>query len=495
MFSLINQKINKVDLVKLLDFIQPYLVDLPIFIDSRLVVDGGIFCAYRGVNSDGNDYLTNIINKNIDIILTDRKHIGHSINTVHYYVKNLQQYVGIIADLKYNANRFSSNIIAVTGTNGKTSITNWLCQFYYSKQSKTALIGTIGCGIYGDSITQFNKTTPDPIYLQQILHDFSLNKVENICMEVSSHALDQGRVNGIIFKTAIFTNLTEDHLDYHLNMENYYQAKKQLFYWQGLCNIIINIDDQYGIRLHQELLVDNSSANIITYAINNNADLLAKDVNMTIDGTYFKLIYQATSYEVKTSLIGLFNVYNILALIGALLTDGYRLIDIISKLPLIKSVLGRMDSIKVANSPLIIIDYAHTPDALQNVLCTLKQLSNIDKLICVFGCGGDRDRQKRPIMGNIAYRLADYSIITSDNPRTENPIDIINQIVSGIDDENKYTVITNREDAILHAIKMASVNDVLLIAGKGHEQYQEINGTKYDFSDFLVVNKYLNLSE
>lgn len=491
MFSIINNKINDKFLAELIKFINPYLIKLPLYIDSRVVKNGGIFCAYKGTNSNGNDYITSLITKNINIILTDNQFYEQNSKIVYYYVDHLQHYVGLISSIKYQQPSLKTKVIGVTGTNGKTSITNWLAQFYQLNQKKPAIIGTLGAGIYGN-IKTFNKTTPDPIYLQYILNEFVSNDVDKVLMEVSSHSLDQGRVNGTYFDTAIFTNLTEDHLDYHLNMENYFQAKKQLFYWRNLKNIIVNIDDQYGNRLYQDLLFDKVASKIITYAINQNADLMAKDINSSIHGTNFTLVYQNEEYLIRMNLIGLFNIYNMLATIATLILDNYTIKEIIVIISLIKSVSGRMDTIKYKGYPLVVIDYAHTPDALENVLLTLKQLSDINKLICVFGCGGNRDKQKRPIMGKLAGQIADYTVITSDNPRDEDPLTIINEITQGISHTNSsFITIENRKQAIIHAIKTATEKDVVLIAGKGHEQYQEIKGIKYTFSDFDVIDELL----
>ncbi len=490
MFSIINNMINRDSLVKLINFIKPNLAKLAIYIDSRLIKNGGIFCAYQGSNSNGNEYIKDII-KNVDIILTDNQYYQNDLKVIYYYINNLQHYVGLLASIKYNQPSLKTKVIGVTGTNGKTSVTNWLAQFYYICQRNAAVIGTLGAGIYGN-LQIFNKTTPDPIYLQNILNEFVINNVDRVLMEVSSHSLDQGRVNGTYFDTAIFTNLTEDHLDYHKTMENYFQAKKQLFYWQDLKNIVINLDDKYGKKLYNNLLFDKLSSKIITYSINIEADLMAKDINISISGSTFTLVYQNQDYYVKMNLIGLFNIYNMLAAIATLILDNYTIKEIISIIPQLKSVNGRMDTIKYKKQPLIVIDYAHTPDALENVLLTLKQLSDINKLICVFGCGGNRDKQKRPIMAKIAENIADDVIITSDNPRDEDPLTIIDDIRTGFSPLNKsFMIIENRKQAIIHSINMAGPKDVILIAGKGHEQYQEIKGIKYNFSDFDVIHELL----
>ncbi|MBY0378959.1 MAG: UDP-N-acetylmuramoyl-L-alanyl-D-glutamate--2,6-diaminopimelate ligase, partial [Burkholderiales bacterium] len=309
---------------------------------------------------------------------------------------------------------------------------------------------------------------------------------------------DQGRVNGIEFETAVFTNLTQDHLDYHHTMENYYQAKRKLFYWQGLKNLVINTDDNYGKRLCEELehyakhkSLGSMNPKILTYGIIS-GDVRATDIVINLTGTTFTLIYSGQQVEIKANVIGVFNVYNILGVVSCLILDGYSLLDITRLINYITPIRGRMEAIFNQGLPLVIIDFAHTPDALEKTLQSLHKVKNKQKIYCVFGCGGDRDPLKRPIMGSIATQNADYTIITSDNPRTEAPNLIIEQIIAGVDKKaNPFEYVENRTEAINKAIKMAQSNDIVLIAGKGHEEYQDIMGVKYHFSDYEVAKMVL----
>lgn len=455
-------------------------------IDSRKINNQSIFCAYPGTNSDGRDYIGDAINKGAKcIVWEDGIDFNYSIK--NYTLKNLMHYVGILASAKFAYPSSHMKVIGVTGTNGKTSITHWLNQVYSSLQLCTGIIGTTGVGIY-PKIEEYNATTPDPITLQTILHQFKNNNVNLVAMEVSSHALDQGRVNGVSFDTAVFTNLTQDHLDYHHSMAEYFTAKKQLFYWQNLKNIIVNLDDDYGKSLYQEL-IKHTLAKVITYGIDQ-GEVTASNIEMSLDGMKFNLNYKQQSIRCKVNAIGRFNIYNLLAVAATLIADGYELKTIATVLAVITPVEGRMQTIINDNSALVVVDYAHTPDSLHKALSALKDIQQVDNIYCVFGCGGNRDTGKRAIMGKIASQLADFVIVTSDNPRFEEPQTIIKQITSGIEGSN-YSIIENRQDAIIHCLKTAQKNDIILIAGKGHEKYQEIKGVKYDFSDVSIVNNFM----
>lgn len=464
-------------------------------IDSRKVSNHSIFCAYPGFGNDGRKYIENAISQGAKAILYESG-INPRLSILNIAVANLKHYIGLLAAYKYDDPSQKFYTIGVTGTNGKTSVTHWLNQLYTLLGNKTAIIGTTGAGIY-PLITDYESTTPDPITLQKSLFQFAEQNVDITAMEVSSHALHQGRVNGVAFKTAIFTNLTQDHLDYHKTMEEYYKAKRELFYWRDLEQIIINTDDEYGKRLFDELSVDLKKISpppaIIAYGINSGA-LRASDVKITLSGMGFTIGYQGEAYPVQVKLIGRFNVYNILSVVASLLAKGHPLAKIVKLLGKLTPVCGRMDAIIEPGRPLIVIDYAHTPDALQNALHTLKDVEHEGRLYCVFGCGGDRDRTKRPLMGALATSIADFSFITSDNPRTEEPGEIIKEIVLGASSSN-YEVIIDRAAAITQAISKASAHDIILIAGKGHEIYQEINGVKHHFSDFEIAKHVLKVDK
>lgn len=464
-----------------------------VVIDSRKATSDTIFCAYPGTVVDGRDFIPNSILNGCNVILYEERQSKISSEILNQKgltlipIRNLQLYIGYIAALKHGNPGNKTYNIAVTGTNGKTSISYWLNQIYTHLHKKTGLIGTLGAGIYPHIIYN-NMTTPDPVTLQGVFAEFATKKVDMVVMETSSHAIHQGRINGIKFNSAIFTNLTQDHLDYHGSMENYYQAKKDLFYWQNLQNAIINVDDGYGLRLSHGLKLDlKGQLNILTYGIQK-GDVTANNIIVSISGTKFDLTYKNETVAIIVPIIGKFNVYNLLAIACQLIIDGYTLSQIAEILKYITPVRGRMDAIINVGKPLIVIDFSHTPDSLENALLTLKEVEHSGKLYCVFGCGGNRDKLKRPIMGGIAAKLADEVIITSDNPRFEEPNDIIDNIIAGIKDK-EYQRIEDRKLAIKYAIDHANHNDIILIAGKGHENYQEIKGVKHHFSDLDVAQK------
>ncbi len=478
-----NSQISQITLTQLIKELGSLLYTCDLEFDSRLININSIFCAYSGVKLDGRDFIEDAIKKGAKFILWE-KGIDFNYPVSNFGVDNLKHYVGLLASIKHN--NHLAKAIGVTGTNGKTSITTWLSQVYTLNDKKVGIIGTTGAGIYPDT-TYNNVTTPDPLTLQQLISDFNKKNIDVLTMEVSSHSLDQGRVNGIKYTTAIFTNLTLDHLDYHHDMESYYRAKRDLFFWHDLTNAIINTDDEYGKRLFDELKA--KELRLIDYGINSGS-LRASDISIDLSGMKFNLNYNNEVVPTKVSVIGRFNIYNLLGVTGALIVDGYSLAEISVLLNKITPVCGRMDTVSIIGKPLVVVDFAHTPDSLQNALNTLRDVENVGKLYCVFGCGGNRDSSKRPIMGNIATSIADYVIVTSDNPRFEDPYEIIKQVTSGINSDN-FISIPNRTNAIEYAIKTAQLGDIILIAGKGHETYQEINGEKSPFSDFDVAKKFL----
>lgn len=456
-------------------------------IDSRRVDTQSIFCAYPGSSDDGRRFIPDAIYRGAKFIVYESG-IDLDITVAKYAVTDLMHYVGLLASLKYQnpSNKFRA--IAVTGTNGKTSISHWLNQAYIHLDKKAAIIGTTGAGIY-PQVKNYQVTTPDPITLQQLFFEFAKEQVDVLAMEVSSHALDQGRVNGTAFKSAIFTNLTQDHLDYHKTMEDYYLAKRKLFFWHTLENAIINVDDEYGKRLYNEVIAAKLGYTVLSYGINS-GDMQASNIKIGLSGTSFTLQVNGQSQKVTVKAIGKFNVYNLLAVAATLYMDNYDLATIADIFSKLSPVQGRMETIIVDNQPLVVVDFSHTPDSLKSALSTLKEVEHSGKLYCVFGCGGNRDKTKRPIMGEIATTIADYSYITSDNPRYEEPLAIINEITSAIKLQN-FTVIENRYLAIKKAIVTAKADDIILIAGKGHENYQEISGVKEPFSDVEVATEIL----
>lgn len=489
MFSKLNTKITKEAVKDLLHKVD-YLLKThnEIFIDSRQVVPHSIFCAYPGTGSNGCDFIQSAIDKGADTIFWDDPKL-HKIAVTNFLIPSLMHYVGILAAHKYAYPSRHFKLIGVTGTNGKTSITHWLNQAYNILGFKTAIIGTTGAGMY-DAVEDYAMTTPDPITLQKLLANFLASKAGIVAMEVSSHALAQGRVNGANFLGAIFTNLTQDHLDYHKTMDNYFAAKTELFYWHGLKHVVINADDHYGQLLIKQLNETKGGAELVSYGIEH-GDVKAANIQINLTGTKFVLQYGSQKIPVTVNTLGKFNVYNLLAVSSWLLVDGYTLSDIAAVLPKLAPVKGRMQTIKMANRPLVVIDYAHTPDALSNALQTLREVEHSGELYCVLGCGGDRDKSKRSMVGKVAISLADNVIITSDNPRTEDPFDIIRQISAGIPEGAKYKTIENRKEAIKYALTEAQAQDIILIAGKGHEDYQIIGKEKHHFSDYEVAHAVL----
>lgn len=490
MFSTKNKLINQGEFAQLCERLGLLLSkDHRVIIDSRIIQSGDIFCAYPGTLVDGRDYIVNILNKTPAAIILES---GRDIDTgviPAFTISNLMQYVGLLSAIVEGYPSSRMEVIGVTGTNGKTSISHWLNQAFSLCAQKTAIIGTTGCGIYPD-VMDYASTTPDPITLQKLVNNFAEKNVDTLVMEVSSHALHQGRVNGVSFDVAIFTNLTQDHLDYHHTMEEYYQAKTDLFYWYGLKRAIINIDDKYGARLVKELKENNSDLHIISYGIND-GDIFTKNIEMTLQGVSFTLIYNNSEVEITAPILGEFNISNLLSVFAALICDGIQLSELTNIAKNLKPVIGRMDANMVENVPLVVVDYSHTPDSLEKALLSLREIPH-KRLHCVFGCGGNRDRSKRGVMGRIASELSSTVIITNDNPRNENPEVIINEILSGVK-TNNYQVIFDRGEAIKTAIMGADVEDIILIAGKGHEDYQEIAGIKHHFSDLEKRDEYLQL--
>ncbi len=515
MYSRFNKLIDDAVLQRAILNIGVLLKKYQLVLDSRLVNNESIFCAYQGSHIDSNNFIADALRLGAKLIISDKpyselcSHYNLNINLNNkehiYYINNLAQYLGLLASYQYNCPSAKLHICGITGTNGKTSITYWLNQIYQVFNIKSGLIGTIGCGIY-PQLTTSTLTTPNAITLQKLFANFVIQDVKAVTMEVSSHALHQGRVNGIKFNSVIFTNLTQDHLDYHHTMEEYYRIKASLFAWHQLKNIIINIDDIYGARLYQECLNNADSNNsgdgrnddsnynnikIITYGLRC-GDVYASNIIKTLEGVNFTLHYNCQKYEnLHANIVGEFNLYNLLAVIGYFLINDYLIDDVIKTLSYIRPVIGRMETYKLPNKPLIVVDYAHTPDALKNVLITLTDIKHSGNIYCVFGCGGNRDITKRALMGDIAHNYANYVIVTDDNPRDENSIDIINNIIINITHSNKLSVIQDRKKAIAYAISLANNNDIVLIAGKGHEIYQETHGVKHSFSDMQIAKQIL----
>ncbi len=469
-----------------------------ISVDSREVSGGELFMVFDDGTTSNQDYLQSAIESGAAVILID-KNISARIDISPVPVihcKNLYQWIGIIANRFYHNSSLGMNVFGVTGTNGKTSVSYLLAHAANVMQpGSSGLIGTLGYGIVGNLTTGPN-TTPDAITVHRLLADYHSEKIKTVAMEVSSHGLHQYRVEGVSFETAIYTNLTRDHLDYHQTEEAYAEAKRRLFTDFNLKNAVINLDDNFGRKL-LGVIPDNVNTFVYTLAKNhnsvfeNNSYLVYGEIkNIKIGEMILSIHSPWGNGELTTGIFGYFNASNILAVFTALCASGFEFDKVLYSLSQCSNIPGRMESYTGVNHPTVVIDYAHTPDALQQVLNTLRPLSG-SKLICVFGCGGDRDKGKREIMGRIASEIADQVVLTNDNPRTESPQEIINQIMKGIRIPDKVIIEPARDKAISQAIDSGSQQDVVLIAGKGHETYQDISGKKIPYSDRAVVMKCL----
>ncbi|MGB4812969.1 MAG: UDP-N-acetylmuramoyl-L-alanyl-D-glutamate--2,6-diaminopimelate ligase [Methylophilaceae bacterium] len=453
--------------------------------DSRNVKAGSLFLAYAGEKTDGRNYIPQAIKAGASAIFWDDDDFMWRAEWVisNTPIKHLKQHVGEIAAEFYGLPSKQLRMVGVTGTNGKTSVSQWIAQCLNQLGQKTAVLGTIGNGFIGAQ-TEAVNTTPDACLLQEMLANYLKQGVKAVAMEVSSHGLEQGRVNGVDFEVAVLTNLSRDHLDYHKTMEAYAAAKFKLFTFESLKVVIVNADDDFGRSIAANLKI----TEVMTYGLNT-GDVCGRDLQLNDQGLTMQVDTPQGSANLTASVLGRFNAYNVLAVLATLLALKVNLQDAIKSISCIVSVRGRMQRFGGGEKPLVVVDYAHTPDALEKVLSTLREQVQ-GKLICVFGCGGDRDAGKRPLMGAIAARLAEKVIVTSDNPRCENPEHIIQDIVR--DMINLPHIEIDRATAIQNAVYSAQNGDIVLIAGKGHESYQEISDIKLPFSDAEVVESALN---
>ncbi|PAV29912.1 UDP-N-acetylmuramoyl-L-alanyl-D-glutamate--2,6-diaminopimelate ligase [Virgibacillus profundi] len=461
--------------------------------DSQKVKSGSLFVCISGFTVDGHNYVEQAITNGAVAIVAE-KNIKTSVPVV--IVSDTSRILAMISAKFYNHPTAKIPLIGVTGTNGKTTVTYLLETIYNEYQMKTGVIGTIQMKIDKKTYPVSN-TTPDALSLQKSFHLMLEQGVELAIMEVSSHALDLGRVFGCDFDIAVFTNLTQDHLDYHKNIDDYLHAKSLLFAQLG--NTYDDRDQKFAIingdDPSSDLIKRSTAQHVITYACKNEAQIMAADITINANGTSFKLITPDESIKINSKLIGMFNVYNMLAASAAAIAGKIPLNCIKKALESIKGVSGRFESISQDQSFAVIVDYAHTPDSLKNVLQTIKEFAK-GKIYVIVGCGGDRDRSKRPLMAAIALRYADHALFTSDNPRTENPESILADMTTGLEDfKNKYEVTSDRKRAIYQAINRAKKDDIILIAGKGHETYQQIGNIKYDFDDRLIAKEAIKAKE
>ena len=453
--------------------------------NSLTVMPGDLFIAYPGVNSDGRMYINQAITQGAVAVLYDPcgNFIIGEYNVPCVAIENLALKLSELACRFYDDPSKKLKVIGVTGTNGKTTIAYQLAQAYELLGVPTIYIGTLGTGKI-NALQASNNTTPDALYIQQMLFEQLQSGVKCVCMEVSSHALVQNRVEHIAFDQAIYTNLSHEHLDYHQTMDAYAAAKAKLFAFESVKLAIINQDDAFAGRMQAS-----AQCKTLTYGLTKNCDIYAFNINMSMTGSKFEVLTPYGQRLIAVNVLGAFNIYNSLAVLASLLGSGYDLDSIVTIMAQLKASPGRMEV--VSKQPCVLIDYAHTPDALKNVLLSMLELKpKSGKIWVVFGCGGDRDALKRPLMGSIASEYADHIIITSDNPRTESPEQIINEIISGLSSDQQHIAIVDRTDAINYALTHANADDLVLIAGKGHESYQIIGKQRLDFSDHEVVRKF-----
>ncbi len=453
--------------------------------DSRLISDGDMYIAITGVNVDGHSFISQAIQNGANCIVCEKTPENKTDGVVYVNVKSSRKALAIISSNYFDNPSSKLNLIGVTGTNGKTTIATLLFDLYTELEIKSGLISTVKIS-YDNKNFQANQTTPDSLSINRFLSEMVNSNVRYCFMEVSSHGIDQNRTDGLVFKGGIFTNLTHDHLDYHESFENYRDTKKQFF--DLLSNnsfALTNNDDKNGM-----VMLQNTIAEKYTYSLNSVSDFKAKILESSFDGMLLKI----NSTEFWSKLVGKFNAYNILSVYSAASILGLPKNELLKAMSSLDAVAGRFQFYK-KNKITAIVDYAHTPDALENILKSINEIKTSENnLITVVGCGGNRDKSKRPLMGDIASNLSSKVIFTSDNPRFEDPEIIIEEMISGVrsTNSNKTISISNRKEAIKAACQFARTNDIILVAGKGHESYQEVKGVRSDFDDFEIVKELLN---
>ena len=455
--------------------------------DSRKVVKDSLFVAQKGISVDGHLYIGKAISLGATTIICEELPIHLEANITFIQVEDSNKTLAIIASNFYDNPSSKLKLIGVTGTNGKTTVASLLYQLLKKSGYKTGLLSTVQI-LVDTTVFNATHTTPDSVTINSYLHQMVLLGVDYCFMEVSSHGIHQKRTEGLEFAGGIFTNLSHDHLDYHVSFASYRDVKKSFFdSLPKTAFALTNLDDKNG-----NVMLQNTKARKRTYALKTLADYKAKIIEKSFSGTLISI----NDTEFWTKLIGNFNAYNLAAIIGVAYELGLEKIEILTIISQLESVSGRFEHLVSDNGVIAIVDYAHTPDALKNVLETINNIrTNNEKLITVIGCGGDRDKTKRPKMAHIASQLSTQAIFTSDNPRTENPETILEEMEEGVSAENlkKIITISDRRQAIKTACKFSEAGDILLIAGKGHENYQEISGERFHFDDLVEVKKYFNL--
>lgn len=461
-------------------------------LDSRKVRPGDLFLAVPGLAQDGRAHIADAIARGAAAVAYEAE--GAAAMTAQSAelvpIRGLAGQLSAIAGRFYGEPSRGLRLVGVTGTNGKTSVSQLLAQALDLLGERCGIVGTLGTGFY-DALQSGRHTTPDPVAVQATLADLKQAGARAVAMEVSSHGLDQGRVAALDFDVAVYTNLSRDHLDYHCSMEAYGAAKAKLFAWPELKCRVINLDDDFGRQLASE----ERESRLIGYSLSNaDAYLYCREASFDDHGVRARLVTPQGEGHLRSPLLGRFNLSNLLAVVGALLGLDYPLDEILRVLPQLQGPVGRMQRFGGEQLPLVVVDYAHTPDALEKVLEALRPHVT-GRLLCLFGCGGDRDRGKRPLMAAVAERLADAVLVTDDNPRTEDPAQILADIRAGFAKPEVVEFVHGRGEAIARLIAAARVGDVVLLAGKGHEDYQEIAGVRHAFSDLAEAEKALQAWE
>lgn len=461
--------------------------------DSRRTAKNSLFVCITGFKTDGHRFIQSAIDNGASALVIERDIEGikeyvekHGISIIR--VNDSREAISKLAANFYDNPSERFKVVGITGTNGKTSVTYLINNILEANNKRTSLIGTIKSKILDEEYKMAN-TTPESVELQHFFNEMVKKDIDVCSMEVSSHSLELKRVEDVSFNIGVFTNLTADHLDFHKDMDSYKNAKSKLFYKTQDVNII-NIDDKYGKEIYEE--IKKIDTPVLSYGTSSHCDIYAKNIDMYASYSEFDLVTPRFSGKIRINIPGLFSIYNILAAISVCYTMGYGYGEILKGIRAIKPVRGRFETVENNRGIGVIVDYAHTPDALENVLKTINEFAK-GKVILVFGCGGDRDGTKRPIMGKIGYEMSDYAIITNDNPRTEDPEKIVEDILEGIGpDKEKYEIVMDRREAIKRAVEKAKKGDIILIAGKGHETYQIIDDRVFDFDDKEVALEFLN---
>ena len=457
-------------------------------LDSRKVRPGDLFLAVPGTQQDGRVHIADAIARGAAAVAYEAE--GAAVMTASsaelVALKGLAGQLSAIAGRFYGEPSRGLHLIGITGTNGKTSVSQLLAQALDLLGERCGIVGTLGNGFY-NALALGRHTTPDPVGVQATLADMKNAGARAVAMEVSSHGLHQGRVTALAFDVAVFTNLSRDHLDYHGSMQAYAEAKAMLFNKPSLRCRVLNLDDAYG----RELAAVEQESRLISYSLeDSSAYLYCREAHFDEQGVRAILVTPRGEGSLRSSLLGRFNLSNLLAVVGTLLGMDYPLDEILQLLPQLQGPIGRMQRLGGGKQPLVVVDYAHTPDALEKVLQALRPHAK-GRLLCLFGCGGDRDSGKRPLMAAVVERLADGVLVTDDNPRTEAPEQIFRDIRAGFVHPERAQFVHGRGQAIAQLIAAASADDVLVLAGKGHEDYQEINGERQPFSDLVEAAKAL----